>query len=404
MKDLFKFVNPYIKEYVEKNILPRYDNYDAAHTRRHILSVIAHSFEIADSLNERKVDSAADLDPDMIYTIAAYHDIGVCEGRKFHHISSGRMLMEDKTLEQWFMPEQMNIMKEAVEDHRASTGTVPRSIYGKIVSEADKSIDIDEIISRVILYGKDNYPEMTPKEHYNRCVSHLKEKYGDGGYLHLQFENTPNSRRLEEMRQLIRDPEALKAEYNKFCIHPLEPFLPEHAKILFLGSFPPPEARWSMNFYYPNFQNDMWKILGYIFYNDKSYFIVPGEKRFDYDKAVSFSTGIGLAFYDAAYMVKREKGNASDQFLKIMEPTDIKSLLGKIPECTVIVSTGGKSAETIADTLKCAVPSVGGYVEINIDGRHVSFYRMPSSSRAYPVPLEQKAESYTQVFKAAGII
>lgn len=459
-----KEVNPQLIKYVEENVLPKYDCYDAAHSKTHILTVIEQSFEICEWLerfnpvSESNSMPDAGLNADMVYAIAAYHDIGVCEGRKLHHISSGRILMEDTELTKWFSPMQLAIMKEAVEDHRASSESVPRSIYGKIVSEADKIIDPDVIISRTILYGIDNFPELVPKEQYLRCVSHLKEKYGDGGYLHFQFENSPNAEKLAEFRELIRNPEALKQEYSKFSIHPLEPFLPANAEVLFLGSFPPPEARWSMNFYYPNFQNDMWRILGLVFYEDKNYFVKEGKKGFDYDKVVSFCHKIGLAIYDAAYMIKRERGNASDNFLKVMVPADLKSVLSKIPQCNAVVSTGGKSAEITASVLGCNIPEIGSYTEVyvdcggnagslqfdkidnecnrikNTDGvsdlsgtetdggtsnvgsvcssnsdkdtvkRCIRFYRMPSSSRAYPMPIEKKAEIYRKLFSDLTII
>ena len=394
-------IQPELNEYIDTKILPQYEKYDSAHSPKHIWDVINNSFDICQTLD---LFNAEGLNPNMVYTIAAYHDLGICEGREFHHISSGRMLMEDQILRQWFNEEQILTMKEAVEDHRASTGTTPRSLYGKVVSEADKTIDPDDIIARTILFGASHYPEMSKEEQKARNIAHLHEKYGDGGYLKLQFEGSPNALRLEELRSIIRDSELLEAEYSKFEIHPLAPFLPSNAKTLFLGSFPPPQSRWCMNFYYPNFINDMWRILGHIFYEDKDHFVLKSQKKFDYDKVVAFCKEKGIAIFDAAYMVKREKGNASDKFLKIMVPTDLRGILAKIPECQSIVSTGGKSAEMIAEILGCDVPEVGGYVDIDLgtmelnDHRHIRFYRMPSSSRAYPLSLEKKAQAYRQLF------
>ena len=203
----------------------------------------------------------------------------------------------------------------------------------------------------------------------------------------------------------------MRREYSLFEVHPLEPFMPENARVLLLGSFPPPHERWSMEFFYPNFQNDMWRIMGLLFYGDKEHFVVPGQKCFDYDRVVDFCRRKGIALYDAAYMVKRLRGNASDNFLKIIEPTDIRSLLSRMPLCRTVVSTGGKSAEQIASILDVPVPPVGGSVHFTLpavcraetksghasEARTVIFYRMPSSSRAYPLPLEKKATAYSTV-------
>ena len=404
-KSLLDNVNKELRQYIENEILPRYATYhDKAHSTSHILSVIEESFAICSrldlfSLNAALYDSKP-LDPDMVYTIAAYHDIGICEGREFHHITSGRMLVEDQKLRTWFSEEEIQTMKEAVEDHRASKCESPRSLYGRVVSEADKKIDPDEIIGRTILFGHDHYPELSPSQQYERNITHLHEKYGDGGYLHLQFDQSPNAERLEELRKIIRNPEQLREEYGKFEIHPLEPFLPQDAQVLFLGSFPPPQARWCMNFYYPNWINDMWRILGLVFHQDKNYLTLPEAKKFDYDKVVAFCREQGIAIFDAAYMVKREKGNASDKFLKIIVPSDLQDIVTQLPKCKAIVSTGGKSAETIAEILGCSVPSTGSYTEVTINGdRKIRFYRMPSSSRAYPMSVEKKAEAYSGMFE-----
>lgn len=182
--------------------------------------------------------------------------------------------------------------------------------------------------------------------------------------------------------------------------HPLQPFLPEGAEILMLGSFPPKRERWSMDFYYPNIQNDMWRIMGLIFYGDKDYFVEPNGKkfRFCYDKVVKFCTEKHIAIFDAACAVKRRMDNASDAHLEIVEPTDIPALMRKIPQCHTVVSTGGKSAETIAEQLGCKVPAVGGFATFTLNGKEYRFYRMPSSSRAFPMKLEKKAEAYRRIF------
>ena len=198
--------------------------------------------------------------------------------------------------------------------------------------------------------------------------------------------------------------------------HPFEPFLPEGARILFLGSFPPQEHRWCMPFYYPNWINDFWRIMGLIHFGDKSHFCVPGEKRFDEVAIRAFCTREGLAFYDTACEVRRLRDNASDAFLEVVTPTDIPALLSRIPECHTLVTTGEKASTIVANTFGCLVPPVGGYVDIETpdlvggDGidvmpgpdrasRPIHFYRMPSTSRAYPLPLEKKAEAYRKLFK-----
>lgn len=194
---------------------------------------------------------------------------------------------------------------------------------------------------------------------------------------------------------------ATEQEYIPIEKHPLKPFLPGGAEILMLGSFPPKRERWSMDFYYPNIQNDMWRIMGLIFFNDKDYFVEANGKkfRFCYDKVVKFCNEKHIAIFDAASSVRRLMDNASDAHLEIVEPTDIPALLHKIPQCRTVVSTGGKSAETIAEQLGCKVPAVGGFATFTLDGKEYRFYRMPSSSRAFPMKLEKKAEAYRRIFQ-----
>ena len=185
--------------------------------------------------------------------------------------------------------------------------------------------------------------------------------------------------------------------------HPFPPFLPEHARILFLGSFPPQPHRWCMPFYYPNWINDFWRIMGLIHFGDKNHFCVPGEKRFDEAAIRSFCTDQGLAFYDTACEVQRLKDNASDAFLEVVTPTDIPALLARIPECHTLVTTGEKASSIVAATFGCPVPPVGGSIVISTKAaghveKSLTFYRMPSTSRAYPLPLEKKADAYRQLF------
>ena len=180
--------------------------------------------------------------------------------------------------------------------------------------------------------------------------------------------------------------------------HPLEPFTPADARILMLGSFPPPTTRWSMEFFYPNFQNDMWRICGVLFYGNKRHFEASGERRFDKERVVEFCTRQGIALYDTACAVRRLRGNASDAHLEVIEPTDIAALLGRMPLCKTIVTTGEKATDTLCATMQCPKPEIGGYVDCHYADRPIRFWRMPSSSRAYPLRLEAKAERYAPMF------
>ena len=232
-----------------------------------------------------------------------------------------------------------------------------------------------------------------------------------------------------------------KTEY-----HPLEPFLPENARVLFLGSFPPPRQRWSMDFFYPNFINDFWRIIGLVFYGDREHFIIPGAKRFDRERIMDFCKKKGIALFDTATEVRRLQDNASDKFLEVVTPTDLPALLARIPACRAVATTGQKAADVLAAAFGCPAPPVGGSVsivippsssptDIPLDGnshgycpsnsaspdsifttgvspdsvfptadKQLDFYRMPSTSRAYPLPLERKAESYRHLFANLGLI
>ncbi|MBR5844584.1 MAG: uracil-DNA glycosylase family protein [Bacteroidaceae bacterium] len=180
--------------------------------------------------------------------------------------------------------------------------------------------------------------------------------------------------------------------------HPLQPFVPEHARVLMLGSFPPKRERWSMEFFYPNWINDMWRIMGLLFYDNKHYFEVDGEKRFDRDRIVAFCMEQGIALYDTATEVRRLKDNASDKFLEVVTPTDVPALLRRMPQCRTIVTTGEKATDTLCALLQVDRPSVGGYSDGECDGRKVRLYRMPSSSRAYPMSIDKKADVYRAMF------
>ena len=186
--------------------------------------------------------------------------------------------------------------------------------------------------------------------------------------------------------------------------HPLEPFLPENARLLMLGSFPPQRKRWNIEFYYPNLQNDMWRIYGHLFFGDKNHFLLPGLKGFDKDKIVAFLLEQGIAIYDTSTAVRRLKDNASDKFLETVEPTDIGALLDRIPQCQAIVTTGQKATDTICEQLNTEAPPMGGRYPFTYRSRALHLYRMPSSSRAYPMALEKKAASYRTLFEDLGML
>ena len=187
--------------------------------------------------------------------------------------------------------------------------------------------------------------------------------------------------------------------------HPLEPFLPGNARMLMLGSFPPPRERWTMNFYYPNFQNDMWRIFGIVFFDNKNHFIAQNGKVFNESDIRDFLTSKGIALFDTAVEVIRHKGNASDQFLEIVKPADLKTLLSQIPHCKTIVTTGQKATDTLMMILKVNnTPPVCGYIHASYGGRKLICYRMPSSSRAYPKALTDKSLDYKRMFEAIGLL
>ena len=181
--------------------------------------------------------------------------------------------------------------------------------------------------------------------------------------------------------------------------HPLIPFLPENAKVLFLGSFPPQRKRWCMDFYYPNFINDHWRIEGQIFFGDKNHFVDVVAKRFRIDEIVAFCQEKGLAFFDTSTAIRRLQDNASDKFLEVVEPTDIHALLQQLPHLRAIVTTGEKATETICALLQIPeVPRVNSSVVIpelfNHDDEQILLCRLPSSSRAYPLSFDKKVEAY----------
>ena len=182
--------------------------------------------------------------------------------------------------------------------------------------------------------------------------------------------------------------------------HPLAPFLPANAKLLMLGSFPPQRKRWSMDFFYPNLQNDMWRIFGHIFFQNKDHFLYPHKKAFDKDRIIAFLNEKGIALYDTATVVRRLQDNASDKYLEVIEPTDVPLLLHHLPLCQAIVTTGQKATDILCEQFSIPTqPAVGGYITFETDrGNNLRLYRMPSSSRAYPLALEKKAYIYGRMF------
>lgn len=203
--NLYMTINSQLKEYIEQNITPRYNSFDKAHNLAHVEQVIAQSLELAADMG---------VDIDMVYTIAAYHDTGLVAGRERHHIVSGEIVVADSRLREFFSDEQIEIMRQAVEDHRASADNAPRSVYGRIIAEADRCIEPMTVIRRTIQYGIDHYPHLSKEEHFVRCCEHLEEKYGYNGYLKLWIDKSDNAQRLEELRQIASDKSALKEIFN----------------------------------------------------------------------------------------------------------------------------------------------------------------------------------------------
>ena len=201
----FDSIDISLRAYIEEAIIPQYDTFDAAHRRDHAYSVIVRSIGLAQHY---------DVDINMVYAIAAYHDIGLKHGRSTHHTMSKIAMLEDVMLTKWFTQEQIAIMADAVEDHRASSERAPRTIYGAIVAEADRLIIPETIIRRTVQYTLHHQPELNKEEGYQRMVEHMHEKYYYGGYLKLWIAESDNAQRLEELRQIISNPELLRSTYD----------------------------------------------------------------------------------------------------------------------------------------------------------------------------------------------
>lgn len=208
-------MNTELQQFIAADILPQYDSFDAAHQQDHARKVMDESLVLAGNY---------DVNLDMVYAIAAYHDLGLCEGREDHHLVSGRIVRSDSRLLRWFTPEQIEVMAQAVEDHRASSQHAPRSIYGRIVAEADRNIDIDVIITRTLQYGLAHYPELDAEGHIHRALQHLHEKYSRNGYLKLWIPGSKNERELHRLWNLIDDGVAIRQwvteKLNQIMAHP----------------------------------------------------------------------------------------------------------------------------------------------------------------------------------------
>lgn len=200
-------VTPQLQEYVVREIIPRYAAFDGAHSVEHVQTVIGQSLALAKFYPS--------LDVDMVYTAAAYHDTGLVAGRERHHIVSGEILASDAMLRQWFSPSSIETMRQAVEDHRASSRNAPRSLYGRILAEADRVIDVETIIRRTVVFGLEHYPSLSAEEHWERCRSHLRRKYGREGYMRLWIPESDNAARLEELRRVIDDDKELRQHFEK---------------------------------------------------------------------------------------------------------------------------------------------------------------------------------------------
>ncbi|MBF0575312.1 uracil-DNA glycosylase family protein [Dysgonomonas sp. GY617] len=186
--------------------------------------------------------------------------------------------------------------------------------------------------------------------------------------------------------------------------HPLPFFLPADTQMIMLGSFPPKQERWSMNFFYPNFQNDMWRIFGLIFFQNKDHFLLANKKAFNEDLIKEFLTHKGIGLGDTAKAIIRHKDNASDNFLEVVEATDLSLILKQIPTCRAIITTGQKATDTLISFVNTKEPKIGDFSEFEFDGHLMRLYRMPSSSRAYPKSLSGKAEIYQTMFEQLGLL
>lgn len=208
-----------LRQFIEDEILPRYKSFGRSHGLEHVRRVIANSLELATGLNDGTIpNSSAPVDLDMVYVIAAYHDLGMIGPRETHEIAGGKILSEDERLRKWFTASQIQTMKEAVEDHRASADHAPRSIYGAIVAEADRDLEPEVVFTRAIEYGLEHYPELDEEGQWQRFARHMDEKYGPEGYLKLWIPGSPNERHLRELHSIITDRPRLRKIFDDIFI------------------------------------------------------------------------------------------------------------------------------------------------------------------------------------------
>ena len=199
-------LNDSLVRFVEAEIIPRYAAFDKAHQEDHARQVIARALDLA---------AHYPVDVNIVYAAAACHDLGLAVDRKTHHLESGRIIRGMAELRRWFSEAEIEMVAQAAEDHRASSDHAPRSIYGRIVAEADRLIDPVTIIRRTVQFGLSHYPELSREEHWERTLEHMYEKYGDQGYLKLWIPESPNAARLEALRAIIRDQAALRAHFER---------------------------------------------------------------------------------------------------------------------------------------------------------------------------------------------
>ena len=199
-------MNQNLKEYVESEIIPRYSAFDKAHREDHVRSVISEALRLS---------AFYDVDEDMVYAAAAFHDTGLVEGREIHHLASGKIIREDPRLPEWFTPDQIEMIAQAAEDHRASGTSSPRSIYGEIIAEADRDIIPLKILRRTVQFGMEHYPQLDREAHWRRFLEHLHEKYYYGGYLKLYIPESRNAVSLEELRRMIGDEVSLRKTFDE---------------------------------------------------------------------------------------------------------------------------------------------------------------------------------------------
>ena len=267
---------------------------------------------------------------------------------------------------------------------------VPSIFKGALRSMTEKTVH--DVCTKTVWKKDDVHKTAMAVRQYKERLGYSEQWMTEYVYNVVMLAKKEPTHKAEEKKS----PAAVPMELEQ---HPLPPFLPPNARLLMLGSFPPQRKRWSMEFFYPNWNNDMWRITGLLFFNDRDYFVEIGRKAFCRERLIDFLEERGIALYDTATCVRRLQDNASDKYLEIVHPTDIPALLDRLPQCRAIVTTGEKATETLCAQFSVSRPQVGTFVECTINSRPMRLYRMPSSSRAYPVPLEKKAAAYRGMYQ-----